>query len=99
MSNKRYYVVMKSGRKFCVEEYGYTHSSWGNVNPATKKLEIVKSKEDDIIDETNTQITKENGFKNICFLETGTSAIGYIDAIDSSGVERFEGASFVKYED
>jgi len=29
----------------------------------------------------------------------GTSPMAYIDALDTSGVERFEGADFVKYMD
>jgi len=90
---------MKSGRKFCVEEYGDPHIKWGNIDPATKRLEIVKSKDDEIIDKTNTFITKENGFRNICMLEMGTSPMAYIEALDDSGVERFEGADFVTYED
>jgi hypothetical protein len=99
MSDRRYYVFMKSGRKFCVEEYGKTYTDWGNYNPATKKIEKVASKSSEIIDDTNTQITKENGYKNICMLETGTSPMAYIEAIDASGVERFENVDFVTYED
>lgn len=99
MSNRRYYVYTKSGRKFCVEEYGISHTDWGNLNPATGKIEKVTAKNNDIIDETNTKITKENGFKNICFLEKGTSALAYIEALDKSGIQRLENADFVKYED
>lgn len=99
MTDRRYYVLMKSGRKFCVEEFGETYTSWGNVDPASKKLEKVTSKSSQVIDETNTEITTENGYKNICFLTPGTSAIAYIEALDKSGVERFEGADFVKYVD
>lgn len=99
MSDRRYYVIMKSGRKFCVEEFGRSHTDWGNYNPATHKIEKVTSKYNDEIDETNTQITKENGYKNICMLEPGTSAMAFIEALDASGVQRFEGADFVKYLD
>jgi hypothetical protein len=98
MTTKRYWVLMKSGRKFMVEEWGDPHVEWGNINPATKKLEKVSVKEADVIDESNTKITQENGFKNICFLAPGTSALGYIDAIDTSGVERIENKHF-RYED
>jgi hypothetical protein len=98
MSTKRYWVIMKSGRKFMVEELGDPHVEWGNINPATKKLEKVSVKEADVIDESNTKITKENGFKNICFLAPGTSALGYIEALDASGVERIEDKHF-RYED
>lgn len=98
MSNRRYMVYMKSGRKFMVEEIGDPHVSWGNVNPATKKLESVYAKMDDVITEETSQITKENGFRNICMLSVGTSPLGYIDVLDSSGVERIE-SQFVKYLD
>ena len=98
MTTKRYWVLMKSGRKFMVEEWGSPHTNWGNIDPATKKLEKVCVKESDEINENNTRITKENGFKNICFLAPGTSALGYIDALDHSGVERIED-KFIKYTD
>ena len=99
MSNRRYYVYMKSGRKFCVEEFGDPHIQWGNVIPGQNKIEKVTSKMSEVIDESNTQIKKENGYKNICMLEMGTSPMAYIDALDKSGVERFEGADFVEYMD
>jgi hypothetical protein len=98
MESGRYFVYMKSGRKFCIEEHGTNHTQWGDIDPATKKLHKVKVKDVEVIDETNSIITKENGFKNICFLAPGTSPIGYVDALDSSGVERIE-CEFVKYID
>lgn len=98
MSNRRYMVYMKSGRKFMVEEYGHAHTDWGNYNPATKKIETVKSKVDEIIDESNTQITKENGFKGIVMLDKGVSPLGYIDALDRSGLDRFEKLDCGTYE-
>jgi hypothetical protein len=98
MTDRRYMVVMKSGRRFMVEEFGHSHTNWGNYNPATKQIEKVTSKSSEVIDESNTKITKENGFKNICMLVPGTSPFAYIEALDASGVERFEGADFVTYE-
>ena len=98
MTTKRYWVIMRSGRKFMVEEWGDPHVTWGNINPATKKIEKVSVKEAEEINETNTRITKENGFKNICFLAPGTSPLGYIDALDASGLERIED-NFISYLD
>jgi hypothetical protein len=98
MESGRYFVYMKSGRKFCIEEWGTNHTQWGDIDPATKKLHKVRVKDVEVIDEDNTIITKENGFKNICFLSPGTSPLGYVDALDSSGVERIE-SEFVKYVD
>ena len=97
MSNRRYYVVMKSGRKFCIEEFGDPHITWGNVIPGQNQIEKVGSKVDEVINESNTQITKDNGFKNICMLKVGTSPMAYIESLDDSGLERFEDADFVKY--
>ncbi len=91
-------VVMQSGRKFMVEEWCSNYVQWGDIDPATKKLHKVKVRDVEVIDENNTLITKENGFKNICFLSPGTSALGYIDLLDSSGVERIE-CGAVKYVD
>lgn len=90
MSNRRYMVHCKSGRKFMVEEIGDPHISWGNVIPGQNKIESVYAKMDDVITEEDSQITPENGFKNIVMLDPGTSPFGYIDAIDQSGVEKFE---------
>ena len=98
METGRYWVIMKSGRKFMVEEWGSNYVQWGDIDPATKKLHKVKVKEMEIINESNTKITKENGFKNICFLSPGTSALGYIDLLDDTGVERID-CDLVKYID
>ncbi|MCU0321380.1 MAG: hypothetical protein MUE72_03140 [Chitinophagaceae bacterium] len=90
METSRYMVIMRSGRKFMVEEWGTNHTQWGDIDPATKKLQKIKVKDMEVINASNTKITKENGFKNICFLSPGTSALGYIDLLDSSGLERIE---------
>jgi hypothetical protein len=97
METGRYWVIMRSGRKFLVEEWGSNYVQWGDIDPATKKLHKVKVKDVETIDAGNTLIKKENGFKNICFLSAGTSPLGYIDALDSSGLERIEN-SYVQYE-
>lgn len=98
METGRYWVIMKSGRKFMVEEWGTNHTQWGDIDPATKKLHKIRVKDVEVIDETNTKITKENGFRNICMLAPGTSPLGYIDLLDDSGLERIE-SELVKYED
>lgn len=98
MESGRYWVIMKSGRKFLVEEWGSNFTQWGDIDPATKKLHKVTVKDVEVINQHNTLITKEKGFKNICMLSEGTSPLGYIDALDSSGLERIE-TEFVKYEE
>lgn len=98
METGRYWVIMKSGRKFMVEEWGSNHVQWGDIDPATKKLNKVRVKDVEEIDETNTMIKKENGFKNIAMLSPGTSPLGYIELLDDTGVERIE-SDLVKYID
>lgn len=90
METGRFFVYCKSGRKFCVEPYGYSHTDWGNLNPATKKIEKVTAKAVEIIDDSNTFITPENGFRNICMLSPGFSPLGFIECLDNSGLERIE---------
>lgn len=90
MESGRYWVIMKSGRKFLVEEHGTNHTQWGDIDPATNKLNKIRVKDVEEIDETNTIITKERGFKNIAMLAPGTSPLGYIDVLDDTGLERIE---------
>lgn len=100
MSSERFYVVCKSGRKFCVEPIGDVKTDWGNVTFGEKKgLERVSSKETNTITEDNSIITKENGYKNICYLSPGTSPFGYIECLDNSGIERIDNSKWVKYID
>lgn len=100
MSSERFFVVMKSGRKFCVEPIGDVRTDWGNITFGERKgLETVASKETNTINESNSIITKENGYKNICYLSPGTSPFGYLDILDKSGIERIEGSKWVRYVD
>ena len=80
----RYYIVdFKTGRKFCVEPLIGEHTpKWGDLNPATKKLEgNYGNKHIGAIDRKDTIITKENGFKNIIELESGISPEDYIEKL------------------
>lgn len=90
MSSERFYVVCKSGRKFCVEPIGDVYINWGNVVNGHKDLEKVSAKETNTINESNSIIQKENGFKNIAYLTPGTSPFAYIEILDNSGLERIE---------
>jgi hypothetical protein len=96
METGRYMVIMQSGRKLMVEEWGTNYVQWGDIDPATKKLNKIAVRDVEVIDAHSTKITPENGFKNICFLSPGTSALGYIDLIDATGVQRIVN-DFVKY--
>lgn len=63
----RYYIVdEESGRKFLVEPIGNPRTEFGDINPATKKIEgSYGSKYRGSIDEEESIITEENGFSNI----------------------------------
>ena len=90
--NEKFNFFLKSYRTglltFCGEDVQVQYDSNG-----------VNCKVDEIIDESNTFITKENGFKNICMLDKGTSPIAFLEALDTSGVERFEELDCVTYLD
>jgi hypothetical protein len=93
----RFMVYTKTGRKFLVEPIGYTKTSFGDINPATKKVEgSYGEKYRGSIDKTDSVITEENGFKNIITLGAGVSPMGYIDMLEAEGVERIEK---LEYED
>jgi hypothetical protein len=63
----RYYITdTKTGRKFCVEPIGNPRTDWGDINPATKKVEgSYGSKYKGSIEEKDSIIKEEKGFKNI----------------------------------
>jgi hypothetical protein len=79
----RYYVIdHKTGRKFCVEPIGDSHIKWGDIDPATKKVEgNYGEKYIGSINEKDSIITKENGFKNILIGEIGQSPMDLINNI------------------
>ena len=79
----RYYVVdQKTGRKFCVEPISGNNTSWGDIDPATKKLTgSYGKKHKGSIDLDESIITEENGFKNIVVLEVGESPSDYINRL------------------
>jgi hypothetical protein len=81
----RFIVCSKrTGKTYCVEPIGDPHTTWGDLNPATKKLEGKYGKKyRGSIDEKDSLITPENGFVNIKTLEPGMSPMAYIEHLDS----------------
>ena len=79
----RYYVTdIESGRKFCVEPIGNSHPEWGDVDPVSKKMTgSYGEKYKGCIDEKESIITEENGFKNIVTLPAGESPDSYINKL------------------
>ena len=83
----RYYIIdIKTGRKFCVEPLlDGEHTNWGDLNPATKKVEgNYGEKYIGAIDRKDTIITEENGFKNIFELKPGESPTDLINSLLNS---------------
>lgn len=80
------FIVKSSvtGKTYFVEPIdGGKRTEWGDINPATKKVEgDYGTKHRGAIDEKDSMITEENGFKNIVTLEPGVSPIDYINRID-----------------
>lgn len=75
---------LKTGRKYYVEPIDNgLRTEWGDLNPATKKLEgDYGDKYKGSVKESESLITEENGFENIVTLEPGYSPLDYIEQID-----------------
>jgi hypothetical protein len=84
-SSGRFMVISKrTGKRYFVEPMGNPHTNWGDVDPATKKTTgSYGQKYRGSIDEKDSLITSENGFKNIIVLEKGMSPLAYIDKLDN----------------
>jgi hypothetical protein len=86
----RYYIVdQATGRKFCVEPIDNDpyRKIWGDINPATKKLEGEYGKKDKgSVTDSESVITEANGFKNIITLPAGFSPEDYITKLLNENV-------------
>ena len=84
----KYYVLDKdTGRKFLVEPIiNGNKKLWGDLNPSTKKVEgTYGDKHKGAIERKESEISEENGFKNIVELEPGVSPDFYISDIIKNG--------------
>lgn len=83
----RYLIVsFRTGKTYAVEPIGDPHVKWGDLNPATGKIEgKYGSKYRGSIDKEESLIAEENGFKNITTLKPGggVSIEACIDQLDS----------------
>lgn len=76
------YKSLVTGKEYYVEPIG-GHSDWGDINPATKKVEgDYGEKYKGSVSEKESLITPENGFKIIEVLEAGVSPISIIEERD-----------------
>lgn len=78
----------RTGRTYYVETIDdpeEDRKQWGSIDPATKKMTVKKGwmKYKGSIDESESLITKENGFKKIHTIAAGESPADYINRIDA----------------
>ena len=80
----RFYVKSTvTGKVYLVEPMGKTRTDWGDINPATKKVEGTYGKKyRGSIDEDDSLITEDNGFDNIVMTGIGESPFSYIEELD-----------------
>ena len=81
----RFYIKsLKTGKTWCIEPIGDAHIPWGDVNPSTKELEQGNygQKYKGSIDESESIITKENGYDKIYYTEIGESPISFIERME-----------------
>jgi len=77
-------VSFRTGKRYYIEAIEGNKVKWGDLNPATGKLEgSYGEKYRGAIDKSESLITEENGFDEIHELPPGTSPAAYIDALDA----------------
>ena len=86
-------VSFVTGVKYFVEPIGDPHTNWGDLNPSTKKVEgTYGSKYKGSINEKDSLITVENGFKCIGMTGIGGSPFPEIqrrdDIYEQKGLRR-----------
>lgn len=76
---------LKTGRTYYVEPINDgQRTSWGDLNPATNKVEgDYGLKHKGAIEPNESLITEKNGFKNIKTLPPGYSPLEYIERMES----------------
>lgn len=74
----------RTGKTYAVEPIlGKNTPTWGDMDPATKKLSGQYGKKyTGAIEKKESLITIENGFEKIHNLENGVSPLAYIDMLD-----------------
>lgn len=75
----------RTGRKYFVEPVlGANPPKWGDLNPATGKIEGSYGKKYvGAVHKNDSLVTEENGFIKVHNLDPGTSPLAYIDALDA----------------
>lgn len=78
-------VSFRTGKRYVIEPIAGNKVKWGDLNPATGKVEgSYGEKYPGAIAEKDSLITEENGFKNIQMFEPGQSPYAAIEALDAT---------------
>ena len=79
------YYSIRTGKRYFVEPIETEHTPiWGDVNPATGKIEgSYGQKNKGGSKEKESKITNENGFINIFYAGVGTSPLWEIEKLDA----------------
>ena len=79
---KFYVKDEETGRTFLVEPLGYDKTGWGDIDPATKKVEgNYGQKHIGSVKEKDSVVTTENGFSNIIDVPAGESPFTVIERL------------------
>ena len=75
---------LRTGKRYFVEPIDNGERlDWGDINPATKKIEgDYGSKHKGAVTEKESFITTENGFENITTIPPGYSPLEYIENLE-----------------
>lgn len=88
----RFYVKGESGKVYCVEPIDDTpvRKRWGDIDPASKKVTGEYGMDEEnrsSIRSDESIITEENGYKDIYWLEPGTSPIDFINQLEKQNIK------------
>lgn len=85
ITGRFYFTSPKTGKVWCIEPIGDSHVKWGDLNPATGKVEgNYGQKYAGSVDEKDSIITKENGYENIHYSGIGSDPISYINKLEEN---------------
>lgn len=76
----------RTGRTYVVEPIGNDRpADWGSVDPTTGDFMVKKGwgKYTGAIDESESIITKDNGFEDIHYTGIGASPLSYVEKLDA----------------
>ena len=77
-------VSFRTGRRYYIEAIEGKTVKWGDLNPATGKVEgNYGQKYRGAVSKNDSMITEENGFDVVHVLEPGTSPANYIEQLDA----------------